>query len=277
MITLITIRDKLDTLFAVVEKYLKLETRFKIQFLMKFVSPIINTLIPFFMFGVIFSINSNYAIGSWTSTNYILFSLIAFIIHFSRDILKSYNLEFQREKFWKTLPATLIAPVSPYFWLLSILITQFFLVLIPITFIIIIIYILFPIEIWIFLLFLGIYILILIIFSGFGLIIATFSISSENISKLFLTIWTITFWLSCVSFPLEIFPELIQFIIKLNPFYYFFDLLRIIWWVGIDSTEALIYITPTHIIITLCFAISMPIIGVYLFNRIYKKFGIKGY
>ena len=88
---------------------------------------------------------------------------------------------------------------------------------------------------------------------------------------------SILFWASCVSYPLQIFPEFFRNIFVLNPFYYFFDLIRIIWLTGVDPSLAFNYFNPFHIIIVGVFSITLPIIAVYLFNTIYKKFGISGY
>ena len=71
-----SLKERLNILFAIIEKYLKLETRFKIEFLMRFLTPLITTLIPLFIFGVLFTINSDYYLGSWNSSNYLLFMLI---------------------------------------------------------------------------------------------------------------------------------------------------------------------------------------------------------
>ena len=85
------------------------------------------------------------------------------------------------------------------------------------------------------------------------------------------------FWLSCFSYPLQIFPGFLQNFILLNPLYYIIDIIRLTWLMGIEANLALTFITPAHIIIFAAFTIFLPIISVYLFNKFYDRFGISGY
>jgi hypothetical protein len=63
----------------------------------------------------------------------------------------------------------------------------------------------------------------------------------------------------------------------INPLYYLFDLARLVWLFGLDPALAYNFLTPTHIIIVIIGLICLPIIAVYLFKKLYKKYGISGY
>ena len=68
---------------------------------------------------------------------------------------------------------------------------------------------------------------------------------------------------------------LIIIIIALYPFYYIFDSLR--WaWLENNIINSLVNHGRSYIILILSVLI-IPIIAVYLFNYIYKKYGIVGY
>ena len=82
--------------------------------------------------------------------------------------------------------------------------------------------------------------------------------------------------LSCLFYPIDIFPENIRFIILLNPLYYYFDLIRLTWWVGIDESVSS-YITMNHILVVSIFTIITPLIASVYFDRIISKYGIRGY
>jgi len=66
-------------------------------------------------------------------------------------------------------------------------------------------------------------------------------------------------------------PELFQQISLLNPFYHGTNLARNVYYGIFGSSElfSLIYI--------ISFAVIISIISVYLFNKIWKKYGIHGY
>ena len=110
-----------------------------------------------------------------------------------------------------------------------------------------------------------------------GFIMGVFEIVNENISATLSVGISFIALVSCLFYPIEIFPEEFHFIIQLNPLYYYFDLLRLTWWAGIDSEDALNYISLTHIIVVICFTLIMPLIASYLFFIIYKKYGTSGY
>ena len=113
--------------------------------------------------------------------------------------------------------------------------------------------------------------------ASIGLIIAGFGISHEEQVQLIMFILKFVFLFSCINYPKEIFPEIIQFIVVMNPFYYLIDLLRIVWYMGVDYDTAIRLLSPIHIIIILTLVILSPVISISLFNRVYKKYGIRGY
>jgi len=85
----------------------------------------------------------------------------------------------------------------------------------------------------------------------------------------------LAFWASCVTYPFELFPEIFQFVIQLNPFYYMFDFLRFTW---IENN--ILLTISSHLlafIVMVISAIVLPCMGVVVFNVVFKKYGIVGY
>lgn len=265
-------------IFALIEKHLFLELRIRGKVVTRFLNPIIQLIVLVFLFRKFFFSNEgNYNIGYWNSTNFLLFLLIAFSINYSKSILFSYKNLFMAEKYWKTLSAVMVAPINRFTLLFGHLVAEFVLNSLPIIIIFIIALILFPIPLFFVFLVLLVFFSIIIVFGAIGLFIGVLSISNEALVHYLAIAMNILIIVSCVSYPKEIFPGIIQSVIKINPFFYLFDLLRLVWYVGMDSQAASGHITLIHIINILVLTILTPIISVYLFNRIYKKYGIVGY
>lgn len=271
------LKKNLRKIFAIVEKEINLQLRFKSQFLVSLLNPFIQFFVFFFLFGAIFTTQSGFLIGYWNFNNYLLFLFIAMSISYFQPIVTKYTQIFITEKYWKTLSAIIMAPVNRFSLLAGILISQIILNGIGVIFLIIIGYILYPISIINLILFLIAFFCILLIFSSIGLILGAFAISNENFQNYYVVFVRFLFLLSCINYPKEIFPEIIQFVITLNPLYYLFDFLRLVWYDGIAPEMVLNYLSPIHIISFITLTILSPIIAIILFERIYKKYGIVGY
>ncbi len=272
-----SIKRYIRQISAIIEKDLALNLRVKINFFTKLLNPMIQLLVLVFIFGIIFNIKEGFSMGYWNAANYILFLLIAYSLQFSKSILGKYDSLFTSEKYWKTLSAIMVAPINRFTLLTGVLISEFILTSIPFFILITIAYILFPIPLLFLFLTLLIFLSIYIIFAGMGLIVGVFQISNEKLIHISQLALRFIFLFSCTNYPKEIFPEIIQDIVVLNPFYYLFDLLRLTWYLGINYDDAISYITPTHIIMLLVLTIISPVISIYFFDRVYKKYGITGY
>ncbi len=264
-------------IIAFVEKNLYLEMKVKANIFLRFFNPIIQLLVLIFLFGIIFSINKNYSIGYWNTNNYILFLLIAFNVQFSKSIISKYNQLFTKEKYWKTLSAIMIAPVNRFTLLLGTLISEMIMISIPLLILFIIALILYPISLYyIFLVFL-IYVLIVLLFGSIGLLIGAFSISNEEYVPYIQVILRLLFLSSCINYPKEIFPKIFQDLVLFNPLYYLFDLLRLAWYLGIDYENASSQISLAHILVVLLLSFFSLFTSLFIFERVYKKYGITGY
>lgn len=169
----------------------------------------------------------------------------------------------------------MIAPFNKVHLLFGVFFSHLIIIAIPFAVLFIITYLLSPIGVITILYIVGIYLLIDLIFSGIGLFLGVFAISKENYWRIFSIGIQIVFYASCVIYPFEIFPQEIQPIIQLNPFYHIFDLLRIAWLE--DNAIMTLTTYPFQLIVLIGTAIIVPLIGIYIFNRVYNKFGIVGY
>lgn len=262
---------------ALIERNLLFETRFKVSFIERFISPLIQMVMIFIIFGVIYTINSSYSFGYWNSSNFLLFLFLGFSLQYLRPIISKYQRMFLNEKYWKTLQSLLIAPLNRLTLMIATALTELIIVSIPLFVILGIAFFLYPIPIYILFLVLLVYFCIVITFGSLGLILGAFVITNENLNSLLVFLISIIFWLSCVTYPLGIFPEIIQIPILFNPLYYYFDLLRIFWLMGVDFELAIGFLSPVHFIVVISITFAMPFISIYIFQKMFNKFGITGY
>jgi ABC-type polysaccharide/polyol phosphate export permease len=259
--------------FAIAEKNVLTQIRFRFNILFRWGLPIITILMPIIILDRFFDFNQN--IGPWTQGNFMIFLFIGYNIMIMQSMIDYIPKSLLREKYWKTLPALMTAPFNRFYLLFGYIVSEFIGIIIPFTVFFITMVIFFPISIIsitiIILMFLGIG----IVFSGLGLFLGVFSISNENFLYLFNVLVRFIFWLSCVTYPFQLFPNSVQNIIKFNPIYYLIDLIRLTW---IENDIILTATShPIHISIFAISAVIFPIICVFVFNLIYKKLGITGY
>lgn len=273
METIKGIKNNIVQILAITEKNLMLDLRFKFTLIFSFVTPIISILMPVIIMGQFF--NNNIEFGPWTQSNFLVYTFTAYNIFLLNRLISLYPGQFRIEKFWKTLPSLLIAPFNRFNLLLGIFLSHIIKIAIPFTIFFSLCYIIYPISFSTVLFVIFIYFLMALVFSGMGLIIGIFAVSRETIWKILAFSMTFIFWMSCITYPYEIFPDILQTVINFNPLYYIFTVLRFAW----VENDAILTLT-THFDSFLILLISMiifPIVGVYSFNVIFKKYGIVGY
>ena len=272
MITSKAIRKNMSQIFAITEKNIKFSLRFKFNLVISFITPIISIIMPLILMGQLFNFNNRF--GPWSASNFIVYQFTAYNISLFKRIITDFPKLFAQEKYWETLPALIIAPFNRMNLVFGIFLSNLILISLPFIIFTIISYMMFPIHPLTLLLIIGLYFLIALIFSGLGIIIGVIAISKEGFLGITNFLITFVFWFSCVSYPFEIFPELIQNLVKINPLYYIFDILRLSW---IENDIAFSIIShPSNFILITLGAILLPLIGVYIFNKIYRKYGIVG-
>ena len=228
---------------------------------------------PIIILGKFFASNTEF--GPWNANNFLIFQFTAYQIYLIRNLINEFPSQFLREKYWKTIPALIIAPLNRFNILIGIFFSHMILISIPLIMFLILSYIAYPISFLTLVFVVIILFCIALIFSSIGLFLGVFAISNENIWRITGFGINIVFWFSCLTYPFELFPNIVQQFINLNPLYYIFDILRVAWIE--DSIILSIYVHPLNFIVLILCAILLPSISVYFFNFIYKKFGIVGY
>lgn len=261
-----------EKLITIIEKEIKLNFRYKINYLGESITNTLRLTILFLLvyFGL-FSLGFE-GIEGLNSENFIPFILLGGLISsFFILGIEVFSFKFLSEKYWQTFQAILIAPINKFNLLFGIGLAEAIRLMIIFLSITIITYLIIPTKmIYIFAILL---ITLLTYFGilGVGLTKGAITLSNENYIFVFELISATWIFLSCLYYPINIFPKFIQKIILLNPIYHSVTLIRELWYGSINSS------LWTHLFWVLGFAIIFPIVGVYLFNKTIKNFGIKGY
>ena len=272
------IRKNIKQILALAIKDLKLKMRYRQEFFVENFLPFLTLFFPLIIFSTLFQLEIDFFEGSYyTAENYVLFLLLAYSVECSIFLLWYYRDLFYDEKTWRTLHGLMLAPVSKFNLLIGFLISGLLTRAFSILLTVIICYILFPIPLMTLILVLIVMLCISITFASMGFILGVFVIVNENISASLSIGISFIALVSCLFYPLQIFPESIHIFILMNPLYYYFDLLKLSWWSGINYREAMGYITIYHIIVVIIFTIITPIFASFLFIKIYKKYGATGY
>jgi len=258
---------------ALTERNIKLKLRFKYNLIISLISPFIFVIMPLIILSQLFEFDTQF--GNWTINNFLLYQFLAYNIFLLKNIISEFPNQIRIEKFWKTIPSLIIAPLNRINIFFGIFFSHLILIFIPFTIFFIICYLIYPISFFTIISIIVIFLLIALIFSGIGLILGIFAISNENILGILVFIIDLVFWASCITYPFEIFPKILQEVISLNPFYYIFDFLRATWIE--DNIISTIILHPSNFYILISITFIVPITSVFIFNKVYKKFGIVGY
>lgn len=268
------IRDDLYQIRAVTEKDLKLSTRFKLPIILSFITPILNLVLPLIVLGQIFMFSEN-NFGQWNSQNFALYIMTSYQISIMARVRTIFPSRFRIEKVWKTLHAIIIAPFNrrnllfgmffSYMIMNSFTFTLFFIISLFIK----------PISIITVLFLFIFYFFIALIFSGVGLFLGALAISKPALTPIVSLGISILYMFSCLNYPFDFFPPRFQAIVLFDPFFYLFDFIRAIW---LDDNIFLSIVThPFHVFLIVGGAIIVPIVGLWIFNFIYNKYGVVGY
>ena len=258
--------------WVILEKELKLELRFKFSFLFSsLIDPVINT----FWFGLLYL--GFFSIGSkplWGVTReaFIPFLVVGGLVNgFFSVGFGVFSSKLLYEKFWKTIEAFLIVPISRFHLLLGYGLVEFIRMSFALLLFLGFCYWLHPTSGLVLLSVLLILVGLLMGSLGVGLIRGIFTLTNENILPAFNFLYWGWGFMSCFYYPKEILPRFIEPLTLVNPVYHAVTLIRHLWF---DYPISSVFVSSLWI---LGFAILMPLTGVTLFNRLWKKMGIQGY
>lgn len=262
----------MQSIWSILEKELKLELRFKFSFIF---SSLFDPMVNAFWFGVLyFGFFSLGAKPLWgvTKEGFIPFLILGCLVNTFFSLgFGAFSYKLLYEKFWQTVEAFLVAPVSRFHLLLGLGFVELIRASFPLVLFLAICFWIHPTSLLVLLIVPLILISVLMGSLGIGFLRGIFTLTNENILPLFNILYWGWGFLSCFYYPKEIFPQWVQSLIMINPVYHAVALIRHLWFdYPIDS----ILLSLTYM---LGFSLLMPLLGVYLFNRLWARLGIQGY
>ena len=261
---------------ALVIKDLKLKSRYKVKFLFSIIVPFTTFLMPLLIFRTLFRTIGDESFGMWTPENYILFILTGIFIVILVNLLPTFGKNLLREKYWKTLPSLFLSPVNIYNLLISKLLSELVIFIIPLIIVFVLCFIIAEASLITIIFVLITYILAALLIGSIGLAIGSFRMSIEGSYKIFFFLVNLSLIFSCYKYPKEFFPEELQFLIYWNPFYYYWDLIRSFLVFGYENVLFDINYA-LHFVLIVILSIIAHVLSVSFFNYMYKKYGLVGY
>ncbi|MAF36017.1 hypothetical protein CL622_02765 [archaeon] len=260
---------------AFAEKDLKLAFRYKVNFFAQtFLTPL-TTVMPFLLVYSGYFLLGGTQVENLSDTTFVTFLLIGTIVNITLRLgFNRYLNKFKLEKYWQTLDAISITPISKLSLILGGMIDGLVSVIPGIIIISFAAYLFFPTSLAVVLPFVVLIIFALIISLCLGLIAGLASIFNENYSTIFQYSLLGIVFLSCFFYPISFFDNhpilaLLKTIVLINPYYHIVTLMRGVWFGTGFSTQSFIFVSM--------FVVAMPFISVALFNWVWKRFTVEGY
>ncbi|MHA1277496.1 MAG: ABC transporter permease [Candidatus Helarchaeota archaeon] len=257
---------------AITEKEIRLELRFGKDFFLKLIVTPLLFLIPYFLLymGIFNYVTED--LGTLTPENYPVWLFLGSIFFtFGLNGFNSFDTKFMYEKYWMTIQALMLTPISRYAILIGGTIETFIRSFITFLIFVIFSYIFLPtgiINIFAIILILNI---ILAASMGIGILRGGIALVNENYRSFLSYFVFFVLFFSCYSIPFSLLPGPLKNLALANPFYHGLLLIRSIWFNTLEFS--MIY----SFIYLLVFAALCIVLGIWLFNKLLKRFGIQGY
>lgn len=262
----------LKQMYAISKKEVKLNLRFKYDFFFRAVSNPIRMFISFSIIYNGFFLAGAQGIGGVEKANYILFLLIGAMAHtLFVSAFYIFNRTFIREKYWRTIQAILIAPVSRMSLVFGFGFSELFRQLLILPIFIVVCLIISPIAFTDLVVVLATLLALFFGVLGFSFVQGGFALSNENYLFVFQYLFWIWSFFSCFFYPIEAIPDILQPIVEVNPVYHGLTIIRGLWMQGHVPD------LPLHAAYVILFAVASPLVSIRIFSGTIKRYGITGY
>jgi len=260
---------KASRLYAIIKNDVLLKLRFKWGFFIRSIFKL-KGILTFFLIYAGFFHAGGINVGGVTKENFTVFLLLGMILatFFNTGII-SIGFSFGMKKWWRTIHGLLVSPATKLEIISGTGIASL-VGIAPLTiFTMALAYILFPISLVKLAYMVLVVALMYLVALGIGFVKAAFVLSNENMTAWFdIVTWAIVI-LSCFYYPITSLPKFIQPLAWANPIYSANYLTKEIWLHGNYHFGLLIYLG-------IMATVSLTI-GIFIFNQIWKRWGIEGY
>jgi ABC-type polysaccharide/polyol phosphate export permease len=261
---------KISRVLAIAKRQIILNLRFKWSYLLgTFIFPL-KSLVGFFIVYSGFFYSGATNIGGITKETYVVFLLLGmiFMTIFNKG-LGVISGAFTQEKFWQTIQGVLTSPAKKIEIVLGYGIGGLVNMLPLSVLSLAICYAIMPISIINFICIIILLALMYLTILGIGFIRAALQLSNENISAFLTPFFLGWMFISCFYYPITSLPKFTHPLVKLNPIYHANWVIKSLWMHGSFELKSFFYLALLSLI-------SLSV-GIYIFNKVWKKMGIQGY
>lgn len=268
---MVYLNKRLTEIFAVAEKELMLSLRYKLSFfLTALINPILGV-IPFFLiyYGFLHFTGTTEFAGL-NRGNYIVFLLLGMLVYtFFNDGFNVFSSKFLNEKYWKTIEAVFISPISYLSIVIGVGVSEL-IRLIPTLLVFVLVASFFAVPNPVSLLFaIAMLVMIFLFCCSIGLIHGAAALSNENFLPIFGYLFMALSLLSCFFYPIGLIPDVLKPLVLINPLYQGATFVRDAWLLGEISIVSFGYV--------FAFMIVGLILSVRVFTKVWKTLGVEGY
>lgn len=251
-------------------KDLRIFLRFKFYFITSTFLPALINLGLFVTIFYGFVYGGNASVNEVDKSNFAAFVLLGTMAStlFSNSF-GAFRDRFANEKYWQTTYAILASPLSSWAILVGVGISEglrFSVIAIPF---LAATYILFPTSFAEVVSTLMLLVTMYLLVSGLSLIRGAVYLVNEDWDSFFQYLVIGTSYLSCFYYPVTFIPPYLRPFAMVNPVYFVVDSIRAIW-LGFS-------VSPTYLIVAGAAAIASPVIGTYLFRKVWRNLDLTGY
>lgn len=270
--TLQHIKNKIKTIQAYVVKDIKLTFRFRMSLVNKFFAPILTMLSFMVTYSAIFFGAGTEDLGFVDSSNYVVYLLTGFLAY-SVFRLAWGITSLRGEVSSLTLYGMLMAPGSRVYILAGKAVRALAEIFISAGgFAAMIIFLNPAIDAKNLIIGLGAIVLLFIIFISLDFMVTAIDLVNPGIAGVITSYVPKGFLLiGCVYFPVDVIPEIFRPLVYVNPLYHAVNLFRS----GFMAAD-LQFGVMMPMIYLLILALIMPIMSLYIFNLVFKKWNIRG-
>lgn len=259
--------------WAYIIKEMKNLFRFKLSIFNFIFNPFLTMISFFLVYSAVFFVGDVNDLGYVQQSNYVVYLLTGFLAY-SCFTISWRKTSMQEEKIMLTLEGILLTPRSRLYIMVgkgAKALFEIFLVIL--IFVALMLFIQPAVEWHQLLIGSAALMLVLIIFMSIDFVISSIGLAEEGLAAILATYGPRAFLIvSCVYYPIETIPEYLRFLAYANPAYYGVNLFR-----DAFMPAELPFGVWGPMLYLLILAVLMPMLSVYVFEFILKKWGIKGY
>lgn len=255
---------------AYAEKDLNTNLRFKVDF---FAGTFLPALVSLGLFGTVFFGVFKVVTGSLSGingSNFVAYVLLgALTATLFNQTFGAYQSRFLTEKYWETAYAILASPLSSWAILFGVGISEMVKFTVVATLFLVASYLIYPVSPLTALIAVAFLTLVFVVISGIALIGGAVSLVNENFGPLLNYFLLGAGYLACFYYPFTFLPSFLQPLASVNPLYYAVYSFRAIW-LGFP-------LQPEYVVFVLAAAVLSPLLGTYVFQKIWRNLDITGY